>query len=159
MCAGSGPAIGHSHPSWPCDETTFRAHAFSEASEAFIREAMATCWGAPRRGGGAGMSHLEVSAMSRVSFLRPKAVGHPATQGATQVDVWIGRMRGCAGRLASRLRVPGAIRNVVIKDEVTGQQITVNVGTLFIVVSIAGRDYYFHRFTGRFDGTGVGCCR
>jgi len=39
-------------------------------------------------------------------------------------------------------------------DRVTGQEIKLTVGDLFVRLSIDGRDYYFDRFTGKFDGTG-----
>jgi hypothetical protein len=42
-------------------------------------------------------------------------------------------------------------------DGVTGQKVAVSVGDLFVRLSIDGRDYYFDRLTGRFDGTGLGC--
>ena len=38
---GIGPCNWAQPPTWPCDETTFLAHAFPEASDEFIREAMA----------------------------------------------------------------------------------------------------------------------
>jgi hypothetical protein len=59
------------------------------------------------------------------------------------------------GRLCHRMRMPGAIRSVVVDDEVTGQHLEVRVGSAFTVVSVDGRDYYFRRCSGRFDGTGL----
>lgn len=44
-----------------------------------------------------------------------------------------------------------------LEDELTGRAIEVRVEPLFIVFSVDGRDYYFRRFSGRFDGTGLGC--
>lgn len=37
---GGGPCEWAQPPCWPCDEATLRTHAFPQASEAFIREAM-----------------------------------------------------------------------------------------------------------------------
>lgn len=59
------------------------------------------------------------------------------------------------GRLFHFARLPGAIRSVVVDDEVTGQHVEVRVGSAFTVVSVDGRDYYFRRCSGRFDGTGM----
>jgi hypothetical protein len=38
---GVGPCNWAQPPHWPCDEDTLRAHAFHEASEEFIRSALA----------------------------------------------------------------------------------------------------------------------
>jgi len=37
---GDGPCNWAQPPAWPCSEEVLRQHAFPEASEAFIREAM-----------------------------------------------------------------------------------------------------------------------
>ncbi len=37
---GDGPCNWSQPKTWPCDEEHFRAHAFPEAGEQFIREAM-----------------------------------------------------------------------------------------------------------------------
>jgi hypothetical protein len=79
------------------------------------------------------------------------------TTGARWIDRWRGRCREAVGRLLRRLRVPGVIRACELTDAVTGQHVAVNVGTLYVRVTVDGRDYYFDRFTGRFDGTGMGC--
>ena len=67
-------------------------------------------------------------------------------------------MRTVTGRLLGRLGVPGAIRPVEINDQVTGLTIKVTVSPRFTMIKIDGRDFYFERLTGRFDGTGSGCC-
>jgi hypothetical protein len=41
-----------------------------------------------------------------------------------------------------------------LDDRLAGQRISATVGELFVCVSVNGRDYYFDRITGRFDGTG-----
>lgn len=46
---GRGPCNWAQPPTWPCDEQTLRAHAFGEASEEFIRDAMAAAGKAPTR--------------------------------------------------------------------------------------------------------------
>jgi len=37
---GRGPCNWAQPPVWPCDEKTLRQHAFAQASEEFIRDAM-----------------------------------------------------------------------------------------------------------------------
>jgi len=77
--------------------------------------------------------------------------------GASKLDILKGRIRKTAGRLMNLLGLPGAINTVQIDDEVSGQTINVQVGDLFVRLTVNGRDYYFNRFTGRLDGTGSGC--
>jgi hypothetical protein len=66
----------------------------------------------------------------------------------------LGRARERLGALLNRIGVPGAIQPVEVRDKLTGQQVSVSVGELFVRVSVDGRDYYFDRLSGRFDGTG-----
>lgn len=40
LISGRGPCEWSQPPSWPCDEATLREHAFPQASDQFIREAM-----------------------------------------------------------------------------------------------------------------------
>jgi hypothetical protein len=55
------------------------------------------------------------------------------------------------------LRIPGAIANSTITDSVTHQTFSISVGALFTRITLDGRDYYFDRFSGKFNGTGSGC--
>jgi hypothetical protein len=82
--------------------------------------------------------------------------GHPARGGASIRDVMALRLRAWFGSLANRLGLPGAIQPVDIEDRVTGQRLAVTVGTMLVRVTVNGRDFYFNRITGRFDGTGSG---
>jgi hypothetical protein len=81
-------------------------------------------------------------------------VSRPARDGATVIDIARSRVRAGVGRLLNKLRVPAAIQPIEITDEVTKQHVAVTVDDLFVRISIDGRDYYFDRVTGRFDGTG-----
>jgi len=63
----------------------------------------------------------------------------------------------CLGRLLNRLGVAGAVKPMKISDSLTGQKMEIRVGLLFTRISVNGRDYYFNRLSGRFDGTGMGC--
>lgn len=64
--------------------------------------------------------------------------------------------KGC-GRLAHSLRLPGAIRPTVVNDPVTGRRIEVAVDAFYVTINIDGRDFYFRRCSGAYDGTGAGC--
>ena len=76
---------------------------------------------------------------------------------ATRRQIWRSRLRGLIGRLANRIGLAGAVAPVVIEDALTGQRVEVRVSAWFTTISINGRDYYFRRFSGQFDGTGMGC--
>jgi len=88
----------------------------------------------------------------------PKAAtGHAPHMGASRLVILLGRLRDVLGRTLNAIGAPGAIRPVALKDEVTGTDIQVSVSALFVRLSVNGRDYYFDRLSGRFDGTGMGC--
>ena len=69
-------------------------------------------------------------------------------------DVMRERLVQQLGRLLRRVGVPGAIQNIELADKHTGQQVSVHVGELYVRLTVNGRDFYFNRFTGHFDGTG-----
>jgi hypothetical protein len=83
---------------------------------------------------------------------------HPATVGKRRLfqRVW-DTLRIWLGNALNRAGVPGMVKETIIPDEVTGAIVRIKTNPLYTVVSIDGRDYYFHRFTGRFGGTGMGC--
>jgi hypothetical protein len=78
-----------------------------------------------------------------------------AEAGATWRQKWASRLREASGWCLNKIGRPGYIRDVEIDDEATGQCIQVRTGRLFTVISVNGRDYYFDRTTGRYDGTGM----
>ena len=84
---------------------------------------------------------------------QPKKV----TFGASWWQVLRSRIRTAVGRLLNRRGIPAPIQPIEITDPLTGQTIQVRVGDLFTRLSIDGRDFYFDRITGRYDGTGCGC--
>jgi len=92
-----------------------------------------------------------------INFPQSKQIGAPAISGATTLDILSGRIREGLGRVLNFLRVPGRIKNLAVKDELTGQEIEIKVGVLFTRLTVNGRDYFFNRLTGKFDGTGMGC--
>ena len=81
-------------------------------------------------------------------------VSRPVRDGATTFDILRYRMKAGLGRLLNRLGMPAAIQPMEVTDEITKQHVAVAVDDLFVRVSVDGRDYYFDRLTGRFDGTG-----
>ena len=81
--------------------------------------------------------------------------GISARSGATAWQIASGRLREWLGRLADRMGLPGFVRRTVIKDELTGQTIVIEPGRLFTRINVDGRDYYFRRLSGRFDGVGT----
>jgi hypothetical protein len=80
---------------------------------------------------------------------------HPARGGAGGIgDSLRLRARQFLGRVANWLHLPAPIQSTEIYDRSTGQHIAVTVGDLLVRLTVDGRDFYFHRITGRFDGTG-----
>lgn len=73
---------------------------------------------------------------------------------ATKLEIMVGRFRAWLGRALNIAHAPGAIRAMDHEDKLAGQHIAVLVGELYTCVSVNGRDYYFDRLTGKFDGTG-----
>ncbi len=80
-----------------------------------------------------------------------------AKTNATLWDILKSRCLEVSGRLLKFVSAPGFVRNASFQDSLTGRTIDIKVGILFTRLSIDGRDYYFHRVTGKFDGTGSGC--
>lgn len=81
----------------------------------------------------------------------------PVSKGASRWAVWKSRIEMWLCRLLNRIGLPGAIQEATIDDVLTGQRVSIHVGTLFTRVSVNGRDYFFRRLSGKFDGTGTGC--
>jgi hypothetical protein len=80
-----------------------------------------------------------------------------ASYRASYIEILQGRGRRLFGQLLKSLRIPGAVQDHHITDPVNNQTIDISVGALFTKISVNGRDYYFHRVTGKYDGAGMGC--
>ena len=94
--------------------------------------------------------------MSDVVIQFPRSLrGHPAETRASAFQIVAGRARQLLGRIATRCGVPGLVQNMEVTDQVTGHKVSISVGELYVRLSIDGRDYYFDRLTGRFDGSGT----
>lgn len=92
--------------------------------------------------------------MGSVFRFPKREVFRAASTAATNAQIWRGRAKEALGRLLNRLGMPGAVRDTHFQDALTGDQIEVEVGELFTRLSVNGRDYYFNRITGKFDGSG-----
>ena len=104
---------------------------------------------------GSGCSDAMGGAKQRVIRFPAERIARSAAGGATVWQLWKGRIREWAGRVLCGLGAPGAIASTEIKDALTGQEISVVVGAHYVRLSVDGRDYYFDRINGRFDGTGA----
>ena len=58
---------------------------------------------------------------------------------ASRWQIGWGRAVTMVGRVLQLLRVPGALQDVEIKDDLTGQCVNVHVGRLFTRLSVNGR--------------------
>lgn len=62
------------------------------------------------------------------------------------------------GQFLNWANLPGAITPLKYFDELTKTRIEVRNGRFFTVLSVNGRDFYFKRLSGEFDGTGMSLC-
>ena len=65
------------------------------------------------------------------------------------------RFRRMIYTLLDKLNCPGVVRDFTFHDHVTDQRLEIEVGLFLTRISINGRDYYFERLSGKFDGTGM----
>ena len=77
-----------------------------------------------------------------------------AQSNASRIRLWSAQIRLAIGRVMQHVGIPGAVRDVRIEDAPTGNCLEIATGPLFTRVSINGRDFFFERLIGRFDGTG-----
>jgi len=81
-------------------------------------------------------------------------IARPAKGGSTFAQIVVARCKRYLGIGLNKIGIPGSIKPVNFKDEIADQNIDVSVGDLFVCISVNGRDYYFDRLSGKFDGTG-----
>lgn len=65
------------------------------------------------------------------------------------------RLRGIAGRILESVHVPARIREFEYIDPVTNETVYLSTGARYSVLHVGGKQYFFERLTGRFDGTGA----
>jgi hypothetical protein len=88
-------------------------------------------------------------------FAKDRLLNSCVTYGASYLDILQGKCRRLFEQLLNGLRIPGIVRDYKIADPVNNQIIIISVGALFTRISVNGRDYYFHRLTGKYDGMGL----
>lgn len=93
--------------------------------------------------------------MASILPFRQRVLGRPTTTRASVVDILRGRITEAWGSALNRLGVPGFVRSARVHDDATGADIEIRVGHLYTVFSVDGRDYFFRRTSGEFDGTGT----
>lgn len=98
------------------------------------------------------MNRRKEKVVKIVPLWRP---GIPARSEASAWQIARGRLREWLGRVADRMGIPGFVQRTVIEDELTGHTIKIEPGRLFTRINVDGRDYYFRRLSGRFDGVGM----
>ena len=90
----------------------------------------------------------------------PKTIVRFPSERVTRVAIggpsWSDRvrehLRGALGNILNRAGIAGAIQAVEIHDR--EDHLAVTIGTRLVRLSVNGRDYYFDRISGRYDGTG-----
>lgn len=60
-----------------------------------------------------------------------------------------------AGKFLNWFGVAGFVQPMEIKDTLTGSSVSVRVSGYFTVITIDGREFYFKRLTGAYDGSGM----
>lgn len=71
---------------------------------------------------------------------------------------WKYRLRRFVAWLLHRFGCPGFVRVIEYQDPLTQDTFAVRCGPRFTRITVRGRDYYFDRLTGEFDGTGYTPC-
>lgn len=59
------------------------------------------------------------------------------------------------GHLFNFFDIPGFVRKMKIYDDLTDTYIEVRLNVFFAVISVNGKDYYFKRLIGKYDGSGM----
>ena len=63
-------------------------------------------------------------------------------------------LRNVYGRFLERIHAPAKIREFEYVDPVTNETIYLSTGARYSVLHVGGKQLFFCRTTGRFDGTG-----
>lgn len=92
---------------------------------------------------------------SHLQLVPPEGHGQPVRDGASKLSIYASRLGGAIGGALNRLSVPGLLRPMLYDDPVTGDRVQVSIGSRFTVLTVNGRDFYFRRLSGEFDGTGM----
>jgi hypothetical protein len=99
---------------------------------------------------------MSATAPKHIIRFPSERTSHPVRNGASWIDIGKGRLRACLGHMMNWFGLPGAISAAEIDDHSTGQHVAVAVDAHFVRLTVNGRDFYFDRLTGRYDGAGSG---
>jgi hypothetical protein len=80
----------------------------------------------------------------------------PVKNGVSLFAKYLSRFKFSIAGILNKIKAPGLVREIEYFDELTSQRISVKNQSLYTVISIDGRDFYFNRLSGKFDGTGSG---
>lgn len=80
----------------------------------------------------------------------------PIKNGISSFTKYLSRVKFFIANILNRFKIPGLVEEIEYIDNITSQKISIKTKSLFTVISIDGRDYYFNRLSGKFDGTGSG---
>lgn len=81
-----------------------------------------------------------------VSTFRGRPSLSPAASATWRDNLWT-RAEEVLCRWLNHCGVPGAIQPMTYTDALTNQTVTVRVATGYTILTVDGRDYYFHRLT------------
>ena len=82
--------------------------------------------------------------------------GKPATFGATKLQIILGRLKYKTGLALNFIGVSGFVKPTKIYDRLTNTNLEVVLGGYFTIIKVNGKDFYFSRFSGEYDGSGMG---
>ena len=85
-------------------------------------------------------------------------IGRPTAQGATLIEIYIERFKQLLGKILNYFQIPGFVRPTKIYDNLTKARLEVKLSGFFTIISVDGKDYYFRRLSGKFDGSGMNYC-
>jgi len=87
--------------------------------------------------------------------------GTPLKYGGQRIKKAILSVTYAIGHILNRIGTPGLVRETTINDELTGASLSIRVSKYFTVISVDGKDFYFKRLSGKYDGSGMcqGCSR
>jgi hypothetical protein len=65
----------------------------------------------------------------------------------------VDRLHGLMGRALEALHTPAKIREFEYVDQNTNETVYLSTGARYSVLHVGDKQFFFDRFTGRFDGT------
>lgn len=81
--------------------------------------------------------------------------GEPLTYNATVFQTLLGRLKYKLGLLLNFIDVSGFVKPTKVYDRLTNTNLEVVLGGYFTIIKVNGKDFYFNRFSGEYDGSGM----